>query len=234
MERKIEQCSLALIGRLPQICKPNEFMVAYFIINTMSIEKKDRIKMYRGKLADLCNMTERNISRITERLNQIGIIQKELIGDAEKKKTFNYYRLNWQFIEDFLAKFDNEESTFLPKLSGLKKERIEELKEIKEEKELKEKRVEVKKTFSVECGEKQSKSSTVEDADCDWNTEFIRLEAKMRKSSSVEELNEYIKAFSNKARASQTLPSDFFERLEDTKELRDKLIWSIKAKKCYS
>lgn len=233
MERKIEQCSLALIGRLPQICKPNEFMVAYFIINTMSIEKKDRIKMYRGKLADLCNMTERNISRITERLNQIGIIQKELIGDAEKKKTFNYYRLNWQFIEDFLAKFDNEESTFLPKLSGLKKERIEELKEIKEEKELKEKRVEVKKTFP-KCEVEQSKSSTVEDVDCDWNTEFIRLEAKMRRSSTVEELNEHINTFSKKAKASKTLPSDFFERLEDTKELRDKLIWNIKTKKCYT
>lgn len=233
MERKIEQCSLALIGRLPQICKPNEFMVAYFIINTMSIEKKDRIKMYRGKLADLCNMTERNISRITERLNQIGIIQKELIGDAEKKKTFNYYRLNWQFIEDFLAKFDNEESTFLPKLSGLKKERIEELKEIKEEKELKEKRVEVKKTFP-KCEVEQSKSSTVEDVDCDWNTEFIRLEAKMRRSSTVEELNEHINTFSKKAKASKTLPSDFFERLEDTKELRDKIVWNIKAKKCYT
>lgn len=233
MERKIEQCSLALIGRLPQICKPNEFMVAYFIINTMSMEKKDRIKMYRGKLADLCNMTERNISRITERLNQIGIIQKELIGDAEKKKTFNYYRLNWQFIEDFLARFDNEESTFLPELSGLKKERTEELKEIKEEKELKEKRVEVKKTFP-QCKIEQSKSSTVEDVDCDWNTEFIRLETKMRRSSTVEELNEHINTFSKKAKASKTLPSDFFERLEDTKELRDKLIWNMKAKKCYT
>ena len=233
MDRKIEQCSLALIGRLPQICKPNEFMVAYFIINTMSIEKKDRIKMYRGKLADLCNMTERNISRITERLNQIGIIQKELIGDVEKKKTFNYYHLNWQFIEDFLAKFDNEEGTFLPELSGLKKERIEEdknkrIKEVKESK-----KVEVKKTFP-KCEVEQSKSSTVEDVDCDWNTEFIRLEAKMRRSSTVDELNEHINTFSKKAKASKTLPSDFFERLEDTKELRDKLIWNMKAKKCYT
>lgn len=233
MERKIEQCSLALIGRLPQICKPNEFMVAYFIINTMSIEKKDRIKMYRGKLADLCNMTERNISRITERLNQIGIIQKELIGDAEKKKTFNYYRLNWQFIEDFIVKFDNEEGTFLPELSGLKKERIEEDKN-KKSKEVKEsKKVEIKKTFT-QCEVEQSKSSTVEDVDCDWNTEFIRLEAKMRRSSTVDELNGHINTFSKKAKASKTLPSDFFEKLEDTKELRDKLIWNMKAKKCYT
>lgn len=233
MDRKIEQCSIALIGRLPQICKPNEFMVAYFIINTMSIEKKNRIKMYRGKLADLCNMTERNVSRITERLNQIGIIQKELIGDAEKKKTFNYYRLNWQFIEDFLAKFDNEEGTFLPELSGLKKERIEEDKN-KRSKEVKEsKKVELKKTFP-KCKVEQSKSSTVEDVDCDWNTEFIILESKMRRSSTVDELNGHINTFSKKAKASKALPSDFFEKLEDTKELRDKLIWNMKTKKCYT
>lgn len=95
------------------------------------------------------------------------------------------------------------------------------------------KKVEVKKTFP-KCEIEQSKSSTVEDVDCDWNTEFIRLEAKMRRSSTVDELNEHINAFSKKAKASKTLPSDFFERLEDTKELRDKLIWNMKAKKCYT
>lgn len=232
MERKIEQCSLALIGRLPQICKPNEFMVAYFIINTMSMEKKDRIKMYRGKLADLCNMTERNISRITERLNQIGIIQKELIGDAEKKKTFNYYRLNWQFIEDFLAKFDNEESTFLPKLSGLKKERIEELKEIKEEKELKEKRVEVKKTFP-KCELEQAESSTVEDEDCDWKTELIRLESRIKRASSIDELKALSLQF-NIMQNKSGIPTELEELLERVQNTAKAKVWSIKAKKCYS
>ena len=136
METKIEKCSLSIITRLPQICKPNEFMVAFFIINTMSIEKKDRIKMYRGELADLCNMSERNISRLTDSLNNIGIIQKELIGDAEKKKTFNYYRLNWQKIDEIFAEIVNENDSFLPKLSGLKNERTKELKKkrIKEDK----------------------------------------------------------------------------------------------------
>jgi hypothetical protein len=230
MERKIEQCSLALIGRLPQICKPNEFMVAYFIINTMSIEKKDRIKIYRGKLADLCNMTERNISRITERLNQIGIIQKELIGDAEKKKTFNYYRLNWQFIEDFLAKFDNEESTFLPKLSGLKNERIE---EDKNKNEIKEKKVEVKKTFSVECGEKQSESSTVEDEDCDWKTELIRLESRIKRASSIDELKTLSLQF-NIMQNKSGIPTELEELLERVQNTAKAKVWSIKAKKCYT
>lgn len=138
MEKKIEKNSLAIISKLPQICKPNEFMVAYFIINSMAIEKSDRIKLYRGQLADLCNMSERNISRITESLNQLGIITKDLVGDAEKKKTYNYYRLNWTKIDEFFAESGNEEGTFLPELSGLKNERIEEvkkerIKEIKEE-----------------------------------------------------------------------------------------------------
>ena len=56
----------------------------------------------------------------------------------------------------------------------------------------------------------------------------------MRRSSTVDELNGHINTFSKKAKASKTLPSDFFEKLEDTKKLRDKLIWNMKAKKCYT
>lgn len=138
MERNIKKSSLKIFTRLPQICKPNEFMVAFFIINTMAIEGNDRIKMYRGKLADLCNMSERNISRLTDSLNQLGIIQKELIGDAEKKKTYNYYRLNWEKIEEFSARIGEENESFLPELSGLKKKRIKEFKEKKEYKEINE------------------------------------------------------------------------------------------------
>ena len=158
METKIEKCSLSIITRLPKICKPNEFMVAFFIINTMSIEKKDRIKMYRGELADLCNMSERNISRLTDSLNNIGIIQKELIGDAEKKKTFNFYRLNWQKIDEILAEIVNENDSFLPKLSGLKNERMKELKKkrIKEDKNERietKKEIEEKREFKIVCSE---------------------------------------------------------------------------------
>lgn len=204
MEKKIEKQSLAIISKLPQICKPNEFMVAYFIINTMYIKKSDRVKIYRGQLADQCNMSERNISRITESLNEIGIIQKELIGDAEKKKTFNYYRLNWQFIDEFFARFDNEEGTFLPELSGLKKERKEEIKEKKEIKE-KNKKIEVKKTFIEEP--KQSKSSTVEDGDCDkinWSKELIQFEHKIKRASSLDEIR---------------LLSSIFSSLQDKQEI---------------
>lgn len=121
--KKIEECSLSIIKRLPQICKPNQFMVAYFIINEMAIKKMDRVKIYRGKLADDCNMSERNITRITNSLNDVGIIQKDFIGDAEKAKTFNYYRLNWQKIDEFLARIDEEDDVSLPELSHLENKR---------------------------------------------------------------------------------------------------------------
>ena len=167
MSKRIEECSLAIISKLPKMCKPNEFMVAYFIINTMAISKSDRVKMYRGELADLCNMTERNISRITESLNNIGIITKDIIGDAEKKKTYNFYRLNWQKVEDILTKLDNEDNTLLPNLSGLKKERIEEEKKkrSKEIKECKEKKVENEFIFKVECKVEKEEGLTVDDFD---------------------------------------------------------------------
>lgn len=232
MNKKVETCSLAIISKLPQICKPNEFMVAYFIINTMAIEKTDRVKMYRGELADLCNMSERNISRITESLNQLGIITKDIIGDAEKKKTYNYYRLNWQKIEEILTNLDNEEGTFLPELSGLKKERIEEDKN-KRNKEIKEnKKVEVKKTFP-QCKVEQSKSSTVEDGDCDWKTELIRLESRIKRASSIEELKAFSLQFNimqNKSGIPTEL-EELFERVQNTAKAK---VWSIKAKKCYT
>lgn len=137
MEKKIEKCSLAILSRLPQICKPNEFMVAYFIINTMAINGKDRVKMYRGQLADLCNMSERNITRLTDSLSKIGIITKDLIGDAEKGKTYNFYCLNWQKIEEIFAQSGNDDDSFLSGLSGLKNKRTKEIKKksIQEKKE---------------------------------------------------------------------------------------------------
>lgn len=97
----------------------------------------------------------------------------------------------------------------------------------------KSKKVEVKKTFT-QCKVEQSKSSTVEDGDCDWDAEFIRLDARMRRSSSIDELESHIKTFSNKAKASPQLPSDWRERIKDIQELRDKMIWNLKAKKCYT
>lgn len=213
METKIEKCSLSIITRLPQICKPNEFMVAFFIINTMSIEKKDRIKMYRGELADLCNMSERNISRLTDSLNNIGIIQKELIGDAEKKKTFNYYRLNWQKIDEILAEIVTENDSFLPELSGLKNERIKELKK-KRIKEDKNERIENKKEFNIACG-----------IEFDWNTELEIIENDLKECSNEIEMNKVGEKFEKLTKKHGEVPEECNEILERIKQVVD-------SKKC--
>jgi len=225
-----------IMNNLGTVLQDEEFKVAYYILNRLALEDTNRVKIYRAMLADLTNKSERTISRITDKLDEKGIIKKDTVSDS--KNRYNYYSIHpniEQSITQNNAKLGHQEQETTPNLvTDDRFNKKEKMYNNKRNKELKEsKKVEVKKTFP-QCKVEQSKSSTVEDGDCDWNTEFIRLEAKMRKSSSVEELNEYIKAFSNKARASQTLPSDFFERLDDTKELRDKLIWSIKAKKCYT
>lgn len=225
-----------IMNALGAILQDEEFKVAYYILNRLALEDTKRVKIYRAMLADLTGKSERTISRITDKLDEKGIIKKDTVSDS--KNRYNYYSIHPD-IEQQLAQNDDklghEEQETTPNLVTddrfNKKEKIYNNKRNKEVKESK--KVEVKKTFPL-CKVEQSKSSTVEDVDCDWNTEFIRLEAKMRRSSTVEELNEHINTFSKKAKASKTLPSDFFERLEDTKELRDKIVWNIKAKKCYT
>lgn len=225
-----------IMNNLGTVLQDEEFKVAYFILNRLALEDTNRVKIYRAMLADLTGKSERTISRITDKLDEKGIIKKDTVSDS--KNRYNYYSIHPN-IEQQLTQNDNKlghkEQETTPNLviddRFNKKEKIYNNKRNKEVKESK--KVEVKKTFP-KCEVEQSKSSTVEDVDCDWNTEFIRLEAKMRRSSTVDELNEHINTFSKKAKASKTLPSDFFERLEDTKELRDKLIWNIKTKKCYT
>ena len=225
-----------IMNALGAILQDEEFKVAYYILNRLALEDTNRVKIYRAMLADLTGKSERTISRITDKLDEKGIIKKDTVSDS--KNRYNYYSIHPN-IEQQLTQNDDklghkkQETT--PNLVTddrfNKKEKIYNNKRNKEVKESK--KVEVKKTFP-QCKVEQLKSSTVEDGDCDWNSEFIRLEAKMRRSSTVDELNEHINTFSKKAKASKTLPSDFFERLEDTKELRDKLIWNMKAKKCYT
>lgn len=225
-----------IMNNLGTVLQDEEFKVAYFILNRLALEDTNRVKIYRAMLADLTGKSERTISRITDKLDEKGIIKKDTVSDS--KNRYNYYSIHPN-IEQQLTQNDDKlghkEQETTPNLviddRFNKKEKIYNNKRNKEVKESK--KVEVKKTFP-KCEVEQSKSSTVEDVDCDWNTEFIRLEAKMRRSSTVEELNEHINTFSKKAKASKTLPSDFFERLEDTKELRDKIVWNIKAKKCYT
>ena len=223
------------------LLKDREIVVLMNVINCDAICEKLSVR----KLMRYTNRSNNKIQDALTELRALKLINgfkpnyeviKEIFDSLNNAKTIEEKK-NWcevyrKSIQNTVSKNDTENvSKTGTQIKQIEKEDINK-KDI-EYKTINKKRVEVKKTFP-QCEVKQSKSSTVEDVDCDWNTEFIRLEAKMRRSSTVDELNEHINAFSKKAKASKTLPSDFFERLEDTKELRDKLIWNMKAKKCYT
>lgn len=223
------------------LLKDREIVVLMNVINCDAIGEKLSVR----KLMRYTNRSNNKIQDALTELRALKLINgfkpnyeviKEIFDSLNNAKTIEEKK-NWcevyrKSIQNTVSKNDTENvSKTGTQIKKIEKEDINK-KDI-EYKTINKKRVEVKKTFP-QCKVEQSKSSTVEDVDCDWNTEFIRLEAKMRRSSTVEELNEHINIFSKKAKASKTLPSDFFERLEDTKELRDKLIWNLKAKKCYT
>lgn len=223
------------------LLKDREIVVLMNVINCDAICEKLSVR----KLMRYTNRSNNKIQDALTELRALKLINgfkpnyeviKEIFDSLNNAKTIEEKK-NWcevyrKSIQNTVSKNDTENvSKTGTQIKKIEKEDINK-KDI-EYKTINKKRVEAKKTFP-QCKVEQSKSSTVEDVDCDWNTEFIRLEAKMRRSSTVEELNEHINAFSKKAKASKTLPSDFFKRLEDTKELRDKLIWNMKAKKCYT
>lgn len=150
ISHKIEESSLTIIGKLPHLLNKGKeikqftplFMVGYYIINTMAIRHENRTMIYRGQLAHLCNMSERNITNITNKLHDIGVIVKTYIGDEEKGKTYNYYQLNWEKIDEFFAQLDENDDSFLSGSSGLKNKRT---------KETKNKRTKEQEEFKVAC-----------------------------------------------------------------------------------
>lgn len=69
-----------------------EFRVLYFILNTISMSirqgKGNRVKIYRDVLADLVNKSSRTISRLTDQLNKLGMIKKDVVSDGSKRYDF--------------------------------------------------------------------------------------------------------------------------------------------------
>lgn len=134
MARKIEKCSLMIISYLPQILNcdgedkyfGNEFMVAFYIINKMAIEKSDRVLMYRDEIAHKCSFKDtRTVSKLTAQLEEKKLFKKDLVANCDKK-TVNYYCIEWQLLDDFFAKYDNKVASTWHKCSGLIEEGIKE------------------------------------------------------------------------------------------------------------
>ena len=65
----------ALNGRLTA----TEFLVYYVIINTISMRKTERVKIYTEYLSDKANLSPRQIQRVTTSLAEKGFIKKEVI-----------------------------------------------------------------------------------------------------------------------------------------------------------
>lgn len=69
--------------------KDEEFKIAYFILNTIGMNNGKRTKIFRAVIAEWAGKSEKTISRITDKLNELGIIKKDLVSDGIK--TSNYY-----------------------------------------------------------------------------------------------------------------------------------------------
>lgn len=215
-----------IMNSLGTVLQDEEFKVAYYILNRLALEDTNRVKIYRAMLADLTGKSERTISRITDKLDEKGIIKKDTVSDS--KNRYNYYSIHPN-IEQQLTQNDDklghEEQETTPNL--VTDDRFN-----KKEKKYKNKRNIKEKEFE-ESELEQAESSTVEDEDCDWKTELIRLESRIKRASSIDELKALSLQF-NIMQNKSGIPTELEELLERVQNTAKAKVWSIKAKKCYS
>ena len=105
MEKKKAKFDFELMNSLGHL-KDEEFKVAYYILNTIGMSSDGHPKIYRETLADLCNKSERTISRITDKLDELGIITKDVVSNGRKKR--DYYSITRQKTEQNCVTDDTE------------------------------------------------------------------------------------------------------------------------------
>ena len=215
-----------IMNSLGTILQDEEFKVAYYILNRLALEDTNRVKIYRAMLADLTGKSERTISRITDKLDEKGIIKKDTVSDS--KNRYNYYSIHPN-IEQQLSQNDDklgheEQETTSNLVTDDRFNKKE--KKYKNKRNIKEKEIE-------ESELEQAESSTVEDEDCDWKTELIRLESRIKRASSIDELKALSLQF-NIMQNKSGIPTELEELLERVQNTAKAKVWSIKAKKCYS
>jgi len=134
MEKKKAKFDFELMNSLGHL-KDEEFKVAYYILNTIGMSSDGRPKIYRAVLADLCDKSERTISRITDKLDELGIIKKDVVSDGNKK--YNFYSVPQQKTKQKLVMDD----TFNKSNKRDKSNKIDKI----------EKRDKTEKPFGVNC-----------------------------------------------------------------------------------
>ena len=106
-----------IMNALGAILQDEEFKVAYYILNRLALEDTNRVKIYRAMLADLTNKSERSISRITDKLDEKGIIKKDTVSDS--KNRYNYYSIHPNIEQSIVqnnAKLGHKEQETTPNL----------------------------------------------------------------------------------------------------------------------
>ena len=142
-----------IMNNLGTILQDEEFKVAYYILNRLALEDTNRVKIYRAMLADLTGKSERTISRITDKLDEKGVIKKDTVSDS--KNRYNYYSIHPN-IEQLMTQNDeklgHEEQETTPNLATddrfNKNKRII---KIKKEKEIKEVKDDIYTEFQKRC-----------------------------------------------------------------------------------
>lgn len=77
----------------------NEFRVLYFIANTLRMKNANRCRIYNEVISDYLNMDKRTVMRMTKKLEEKGLIKKDLIYD-ENGKSKVLYSLNYDVLSD--------------------------------------------------------------------------------------------------------------------------------------
>lgn len=69
----------------------NEFKCLFIIANTLSLKNESRTRIYREMLCDKMNLTPKQITRLTNSLEEKGLIKKDIVSNGVRKVT--YYSL---------------------------------------------------------------------------------------------------------------------------------------------
>lgn len=215
---------------------------------------KELIAIDLGILTKTGEPSIKLIQRALEELEENGYIKRFQKYKSKGCPLTIRLNLKYDFLNQNCTQIDNEEESFLPRLSSLENQKTEKLEKndnkIEESENKndssfdknesgfvhhynpslsssnlllsnnnyniieKNKKIEVKKTFIQET--EQSKSSTVEDEDCDrinWSKELIQFEHKIKKASSLDEIKLLSRKFSS-LQDQQEIPTELEEMVQ--------------------
>lgn len=139
--------NLKFLNKAVELTDGNEFRVLYTIANTISLKKEGRTRIYREMLSDMLGLSTKQITRLTNSLEEKGLLRKDLISNGDK--TVCYYSLNLDIIDQ---KSTLNEDKNVP-LNKREKELIKEKRVNNRNKSEKEENVDVKTKFKTECNE---------------------------------------------------------------------------------